>query len=63
MRSTECVYRPVIALAVSNERPDAHDRVVDVLRELVAEGLTNVRLWLADKIVGGREPRQVGHGL
>ena len=53
----------MIALAVSDERADAHDGVVDVLRKLVAEDLTNVRIPLADKIVGGREPGEVGHGL
>ena len=45
----------MIALAVSNERADAYDSVVDVLRKLVAEGLTNLRVRLADKIVGGRK--------
>ena len=60
---TERVHRPVIALAVSDQRADAHDGVVDVLRELVAEDLTNVRIALADKIVGGREPGEVGHSL
>jgi hypothetical protein len=34
----------MIALAVSNERADAHDGVVDVLRKLVAEGRTNVNV-------------------
>jgi hypothetical protein len=60
---TECVHRPVIALAVSDERAYTHDGVVDVLREFVAEDLTNVRIGLADEIVGGRKPAEVGHGL
>ena len=60
---TQRVHRPMIALAVSDQRADAHNGVVDVLRELVAEGFTNVRIPLADKIVGGREPGEVGHGL
>jgi hypothetical protein len=49
----------MIALAASHERPDAHDGVVDVLRKLVAEGLTNLRVRLADKIVGGRKAPRV----
>jgi hypothetical protein len=32
----------MIALSASDQRADAHDGVVDVLRELVAEDLTNV---------------------
>jgi hypothetical protein len=34
--------------------------VVDVLRELVAEALTNVWIPLADMVVGGGEPAEVG---
>ena len=60
---TERVHRPVIALPVSDQRAHAHDGVVDVLRELVAEDFTNVRIALADKIVRGREPGEVGHSL
>jgi hypothetical protein len=37
--------------------------VVDVLGELVADGLADFHVGLADKIIGGREPRKVGHGL
>jgi hypothetical protein len=51
------------ARRVGNQRADAHDGVVDVLREPVAESLTNVRIPLADEIVGGCEPWQVGHSL
>jgi hypothetical protein len=49
----------MIALAVSNQRADAHDRVVDVLREFVAEGRTDICLRLAHEIVGGRESIKV----
>ena len=59
MGRTQPVHRPVIPLAVSDERADAHDGVVDVLRKLVAEGLTNLRVRLADKIVGGRKAPRV----
>jgi hypothetical protein len=48
------------ALPVSDERADAHKGVVDVLRELVAEALTNVWIPLADMVVGGGEPAEVG---
>jgi hypothetical protein len=47
------VHRPVIGLPVRDEGPDADNRVVDVLRELVADGLTNFDVGLARKIVGG----------
>ena len=39
----------MIALAVSDERADAHNSVVDVLGKLVAENGTNVGIRLADK--------------
>jgi hypothetical protein len=41
------------ALAVSDERADAHDDVVDVLGEAAAESLANVRVWLTNEVVGG----------
>jgi hypothetical protein len=53
----------MIAFAVSDERADANDCVVDVLRKLVAEGLTDVRVRLTNEIVRGCEPTQVGHSL
>jgi len=53
----------MVALAVSDESADAHDGVVDVLREPVAEGLADVRITLPDEVVGGCEPRKVGHRL
>jgi hypothetical protein len=33
------------------------------LREPVAEGLANIRIPLADEVVGGCEAGEVGHGL
>ena len=42
---------------------DAHDGVVDMLREPVAEGLANIRIPLADEVVGGCEAGEVGHDL
>jgi hypothetical protein len=53
----------VIALAMSDERADAHDGVVDVLRELVTEFGANVGVRLADEVVGSRETGEVGHGF
>jgi anti-sigma factor ChrR (cupin superfamily) len=50
------VHRPVIALAVCDKCSDADDRVVDVLRELVADRLADLYVGLADEIVSGREP-------
>jgi hypothetical protein len=34
-----------------------------MLRKFIADGLTDFYVKLADKIVGGREPGKVGHGL
>jgi hypothetical protein len=61
--STKRVYRPMIPLAVSDERTNAHDGVLDVFRKFVAKELTNVRFRLADETVGRCEPAQIGHGL
>jgi hypothetical protein len=44
---------------VSDECSDAHDGVVDMLREPVAEGLANIRIPLADEVVGGCEAGEV----
>jgi hypothetical protein len=63
VRGSEGVHRPVVAFGVRYERPDAHDGVVDVLRELVADGFADLVVRLADETVGGGEPAQVGHGL
>jgi hypothetical protein len=53
----------VVGLPVSDERADAHDGVVDVLRKLVAEFRTNVGIRLANQTIGTREPGEVGHSL
>ena len=39
------------------------NRVVDVLRNLVADGLPDLNVGLADEIVGGRKPAEVRHSL
>jgi hypothetical protein len=57
------VRGPVILLPVRDERSDADDRVVDVLRKLVADRLPDFHVGLADEIIGGREAAEVGHGL
>jgi len=36
---------------------------VDVLRKFVADGLADLHVGLADKVVGSREPGEVGHCL
>jgi len=48
------VHRPVVSLPVSDEGSDADDRVVDVLRKLVADRLADFHVGLADEVVGGR---------
>ena len=53
----------MVGLPVRDERSDADDRVVDVLGKLVADRLADLHVGLADEIVGGREPAEVGHGL
>ena len=52
-----------MALAMSNERSDAHNSVVDVLGELIAEDCSNVCIRLADKVIGCSEPTQIGHSF
>jgi len=46
-----------------DEGSDADDRVVNVLRKLVADGLADFHVGFADEIVGGCKPGQVGHSL
>ena len=60
---TQGVHRPMIALAVSDKRADAHNSMVDVLRKLVAEGLSNVRIRLTDKVICRSKPTQIGHSF
>ena len=45
-------HRPIISLAVRNEGSNADDRVIDVLRKLVADRLADLHVGLADEIVG-----------
>jgi hypothetical protein len=49
--------------APSAHKSSADDRMVDVLRKFVPDRLADFRVGLADKIVGGCEPAQVGHSL
>jgi hypothetical protein len=53
----------MIGLPVRNERSDADDRVVDVLWKFFADRLADLDVGLADKVVGGCEPAEVGHSL
>jgi hypothetical protein len=57
------VHGPVISLPMRDERSDADNRVIDVLRELVPDRFAHFHVGLADEIVGGREPAEVGHSL
>src|SRR5262249_14683259 len=63
MRRTNGVYGPVIRLPVRDKGSNTDDQVVDVLRKFVADRLPHLYVGLADEIVGGREPGEVGHGL
>jgi hypothetical protein len=58
-----CVHSPVIQLPVRDKGADADNRVVDVLRKLVADRLADLDVRLADEIVCSREPAEVGHSL
>src|SRR5262249_36117059 len=62
---TKALKMPEIDLAVSDatESSDADNRVVDVLRKLVADRLADFHVGLADKIVGCRKPAEVRHSL
>ena len=57
------VDRPMVRLPVRDQGSDADDRVVGVLRKLVADRLADLHVGLADEVVGGREPTEVGHSL
>jgi hypothetical protein len=50
-------------LSVGDQSANADDRVVDVLGKLVADGFADLHLCPAHEVVGGREPREVRHGL
>ena len=63
MRRADGVHSPVIQLPVRDERSDADDRVIDVLRKLVSDRLADLHVGLADQILRGREPAEIGHGL
>jgi hypothetical protein len=60
VRGSERVNRPVIPLSVGDERTDAYDRVADVLRELVADGRTDLCVRFSDEVIGGRDPLMSG---
>jgi hypothetical protein len=53
----------VIGLSVRDQGSDADNRVIDVLWKLVADRLADFHVGLADQIVSGRKPGEVGHGL
>ena len=64
MRCPERIHDPVTAvLSMGDQRPDANDRVVDVLGELVSQFGSNLVIGLADVAVSGGEALQVGDGL
>ena len=57
------VHCPIVWLAVRDECSNADNRVLDVLREFFADRLAHFHVGLADKIIGGCEPAEVGHSL
>jgi hypothetical protein len=54
------VHRPVIRFPVRDEGSYADDRVVDVLRKLVADRLADLYVGLSGKVVGDRKPPRSG---
>ena len=63
MWSSQRINRPVIVLSMRDESADTRNRMVNVLRELVAESLADLMIRLADEVVGCREPAQVRYSL
>jgi hypothetical protein len=63
MRGSQSIDDPMIVLTVSDERADAHDRVVDVLGEFLPDGYSDLFVGLADQPVRGDEAVDVGYGL
>jgi hypothetical protein len=59
--STYGIDRPAVGFPVGNQGPNAGDRVVNVLREFVADRLADFCIRLADQIVGGGKPGKVGN--
>jgi hypothetical protein len=46
---------PVIIIMALNQRPDANDRMIDVLGELLAQRRADFVIIFAIKIIGGGE--------
>ena len=57
------IHNPAVIVLMGNQRADADDRVVDVLRKLVADGGADLVVGLAIETLGGRKPLEVGDGL
>jgi hypothetical protein len=55
MRRSQSIDCPSTIFLVSNQRSNANDRVVDVLREFVAHGRANLVIALAVMAIGGDE--------
>jgi hypothetical protein len=56
-------HGPVIRLPVQDESSDTGNRVVDALREFVANRLADFDVGLTDKVVCGRVPTEVGRAF
>jgi hypothetical protein len=56
-RDADGVHGPMIGLAMCDECSDADDRVVDVLRKLVADGLSDLYVGLARSWAAANPPR------
>ena len=63
MRRSEGFYLPVASSVACDERSDADDGVVDVLRKLVSDRFTDLIVSLAvEPIRSGKTP-EIGNGL
>lgn len=60
IRCAECIDNPMARFLVGDERTDTNDRMVDVLRKLLAEFPSDFVIGFAVVTVGSGEPFQVG---
>src|SRR4029078_1465815 len=62
-KTTASIHAPAVVFLMRDQRADANDRVVDVLRKLVAHGVADVGIALSLVAIGGRDPCEIGNGL
>jgi hypothetical protein len=63
MWGSQGINCPVIILAVSDKRTDAYDRMIDMLRKLVANRCPDLLVGPASQAVGYGKAAEVGYSL